>query len=196
MESKYNIFIVDDDPFNLLLISRKLKKTLNCSTRLYKSALACIHDSGKEKPDLILTDYMLTDKPGHKLNGDYVLERLKNKYENVPVIMYSSVMNADLTLSMMQKGAVDFVLRDENFLEKITKRVNLQLIKLKQKMSRRMTQIAIAISVVVLGLAALCLEGEQKALMIPFSVVWIILLALILFFKNPEDTDFYGDLRR
>lgn len=195
METKYNIFIVDDDPFNLLLISRKLKKTMNCSTRLFKGALECIHDSRDEKPDIIITDYMLTDTPGHKLNGDYVLQRLKSKYENVPVIMYSSVQSAELVISLMQKGASDFVLRDEHFLDKISRRVTAQLTKMKQKVSRRITKLTIFATIIVIAAISLYLDNENKALLIPFTIIWIFLFSLILFFKNPEDVDIYGDPR-
>ncbi|MBI3135877.1 MAG: response regulator [Bacteroidetes bacterium] len=193
METKYIIYIVDDDPFNLLLISRKLKKTMNCTTRLFRSALECIHDTRNEKPDIILTDYLLTNDTRNKLNGDYVLQRFKSKYSCVPVIMYSSLQSADLILSLMRKGAADFVLRDDQFLEKITRRVQIHLRTMKQKMSKRFLKLTILATIVAITAGFLYLGKSRPELLIPFSIIWIALFAVILFFKDPVESDIFGD---
>src|SRR5688572_30569313 len=107
MEPKYRIFIVDDDRFNLLLVSRKLKRTLNCHTRLFNSARECIQAIDHDEPDLVITDYRLDDQD-NKLNGDYLLNWFHSRKPNIPVIMYSSMSTFDLILKMIREGAVDF----------------------------------------------------------------------------------------
>lgn len=184
METKYKIFIVDDNPFNLLLISRKLKKSINCTTRLFQNATECIRTLDKEVPDLVLTDYRLTDNQSQKMDGEYVLNWFKGHHATIPVVLYSSIRNFDLVVKLIHKGAADFVAKDENFLKKIAMIAGYQLRRLSSIAAEKKTRRIILTTIVAVCAIMYYLSFMHQELLVPFAVILLLVFAAIVFLKD------------
>lgn len=179
------IYIVDDEQFNLLLISRKLKQQLHCKTRLFNNIPAAIKAIEKNVPDLILCDYRFTNESGQKLTGDYMIQWVSTNAKNTPLLMYSSFQNIELAVTMIRKGACDFIVRDENFLDKLMRRVKAHLKKIGQKAEKRISKGKIVFSVLAVSGVLLFFHIYQPSLLFRVSSTILILGAGILFLKDP-----------
>ena len=71
-------------------------------------------NSISETPDLVLLDIMLPD-----INGNELLNRIKSKYANLPVIMLSAQGSVEVALESLRLGAFDYFPKpiDKNRLE-------------------------------------------------------------------------------
>jgi two-component system chemotaxis sensor kinase CheA len=105
---KINVLIVEDDSFNVHLISALLKKIADVeitATDDGKEALAIL-ESGDKAIDVVLLDLHMP-----KMDGKDVLTaiRQQSKYNNIPVIIISvDGLDED---ELLKLGADDFVLK-------------------------------------------------------------------------------------
>jgi len=105
---RINVLIVEDDSFNIHLISALLNKIADVeitSTDDGKEALAIL-ESGDKAIDVVLLDLHMP-----KMEGRDVLAaiRQQSKYNNIPVIIISvDGLNED---ELLKLGADDFVLK-------------------------------------------------------------------------------------
>src|SRR5579863_344871 len=100
-----SIFIVDDTPINIGVISGALKDSF--STKVATSgAKALAIASGKEKPDLILLDVLMPEMDGYE-----VCRRLKADPDtrDIPVIFLTSQTEAEDETKGFEVGAVDYI---------------------------------------------------------------------------------------
>lgn len=117
---KPTIFVVDDSPVALDMITRALQQTTHCNIKGFTSAEDCMYRMEDELPDLIISDYYLDALYERKINGDQMLSRVKKKYRNIPVIMYSSQNSVDVVIRLMKLGAVDFIPKEKDFIKTIS----------------------------------------------------------------------------
>jgi two-component system NtrC family response regulator len=113
------IFVVDDDKAFNALISQYL---LTIGFKKVKSFFSG-EDAVKAidlKPDIVMQDY---DLPG--INGVNVLEEFKKKNPQSEFIFLSGQSSIDVAVDAIQKGAFDYIVKDnfarENAKNKITK---------------------------------------------------------------------------
>ncbi|QPJ66199.1 MAG: sigma-54-dependent Fis family transcriptional regulator [Candidatus Nitrohelix vancouverensis] len=103
------IFLVDDDP-----AMRKLGSTLledrSYQTRQFEDGESCLA-ALDESPAALFLDMVL---PG--MNGLEVLQEVKKAAPHIPVIMITSINDADTAVRAMQLGAYDYLVKpyDEN----------------------------------------------------------------------------------
>lgn len=187
MKPKCHIYIVDDEPFNLLLISRKLKQQFNCSTSLFKSIPEAIQALKKTTPDLVLCDYRFSEGGTNKLTGDYLIRWIKENNCKASVVMYSSFQNLELAVRLIQKGATDFIVRDSNFLDKLMNRVKIHLRRLRTKNDKRISKSRILLSIVGVSGILLYLHMNEQSLLFNISILMLTICAMILFLKEPLD---------
>lgn len=114
------IFVVEDSEMALAAVTNELQKRINCKVRGFTSAEDCIHRMEDSLPDLIISDYYLSTAEHHRMNGDQLLARIKQKYTDIPVIMYSSKNSIDTVIHLMSLGAVDFIPKEKNFIARIS----------------------------------------------------------------------------
>jgi len=133
MEAKYKIYVVDDDPFNLMLVVTRLRRVIDCEVKKFENAESCIRAIEEDVPDLVVTDYRLHTHKEHGMNGDQMMQHIKNDYPDLPVVIYSHSKNMELAVQFMKEGAADFVQRDRHFLNRVTSTVQKQLSNLKEK---------------------------------------------------------------
>jgi two-component system, NtrC family, nitrogen regulation response regulator NtrX len=103
MKNNLRILLVDDVEDLLDIISELLEMDgyeVKCATNYY-DALAALDE---REFDLVITDYCMP-----KMNGLYLLEMIKDKQPNMPVIIISGVMNEEAKISAKRRG-VDMIL--------------------------------------------------------------------------------------
>jgi CheY-like chemotaxis protein len=105
MDNKPLILIVDDEPFNITLLTEFLHQDYKIMAA--KNGEQAFKAVQREiLPDLILLDIMM---PG--LNGYEVCKRLKanNRTKTIPVIFVTAVSEIEDAARGFQAGAVDFI---------------------------------------------------------------------------------------
>jgi len=102
---KERILIIDDEP----IIRESLQVALGrpgldvLTARTGEEGLELF---GRDSPDLVLLDHWL---PG--INGDQVLQRIKDANPEIPVIIMTAQGSVDLAVQSMKMGAFDFLVK-------------------------------------------------------------------------------------
>ncbi len=96
------IFIVDDEPSILKLLSHWVKNQWGYKVQVFQNGMDALNKLD-EKPDLVLLDIMLPD-----INGNEVLSRIKQYNINLPVIMLSAQGSVEVAIESIRIGAFDY----------------------------------------------------------------------------------------
>ncbi len=96
------IFIVDDEPAILKLITHWVKNEWGYNVRTFTNGTELLENI-YDDPDLILLDIMLPD-----ISGTDILKRIKKRNKHLPVIMLSAQGNIDVALECIREGAYDY----------------------------------------------------------------------------------------
>ncbi|SKB55405.1 PAS domain S-box-containing protein [Salegentibacter holothuriorum] len=108
MSNKIKILHVEDEPSDALLISHFLqKRKVECEIVVADSRerfLEALNDFG---PDIILADHSLPS-----FNSFEALELLQNLEKPIPVILVTATMTDEFAVSIIKKGAKDYILKD------------------------------------------------------------------------------------
>lgn len=117
------VFIVDDDEmFSMALEDFLTRKTLH-EICLFTTGEECIRHL-REQPDIIILDYNLNSIQKEAANGMKILETIKKLNRDVPVILFSSQDAYSVALQSINKGATQYVIKDENAFERIAELCN------------------------------------------------------------------------
>ena len=112
------IFIVDDDT----MLTEALKDYLTRNTLndiyIFNTGEECLNHLS-ENPDVIILDYYLNSVQKDAANGMEILQVIKKHYPGMHVIMLSSQEHYAIALQTIQKGAEQYVVKDETAFEKI-----------------------------------------------------------------------------
>src|SRR5438874_2656877 len=117
MSDALRLFLVEDDPDVSLLIRKSLERAGHqvASCRTAADALIVL---GHSTFDLVLLDYILQDTTGLEL-----LQTLSQEGIAAPVLMVTAQGNEKVATSVLRAGALDYVVKDLNFLAELPKRV-------------------------------------------------------------------------
>ncbi len=107
------IFIVDDEVSLLKMLTHWVQNLWGYKAKVFANGTDALNSLG-DAPDMILLDIMLPDS-----NGIEVLNRIKQKYPNLPVIMLSAQGSIETALESIRLGAFDYFPKpvDKNRLE-------------------------------------------------------------------------------
>jgi DNA-binding NarL/FixJ family response regulator len=109
---------VDDDE----MLTEALKDYLTRKTPndiiIFSTGEECLKHL-KENPDVIILDYYLNTIQKDAANGMEILQVIKKHYPELHVIMLSSQEHYAIALQTIQKGAEQYVIKDENAFGKI-----------------------------------------------------------------------------
>ncbi|SES80028.1 sigma-54-dependent transcriptional regulator [Hymenobacter actinosclerus] len=108
-----SIFIVEDNTWYAELLEYKLTQNPDYAVRRFATAQACL-DSLSEPPDIITLDYTLPDG-----RGDEVLRRLKERLPDVAVIVISAQEDIRTAVGLLQQGAYDYLVKDEETADRL-----------------------------------------------------------------------------
>lgn len=101
-KSKINILILDDDPVFRNILRSVLGEKLNVfAVEAPSTAFRILQN---EKIDILICDFKLPE-----MDGLMVLDKVKEEYPRIEVIMISSAGDMDTVIVALRKGAADFL---------------------------------------------------------------------------------------
>ncbi|BDC99366.1 sigma-54 dependent transcriptional regulator [Persicobacter psychrovividus] len=100
------IFIVEDDLSYSVFLSHILSLNPDYELKIFHTGTELINHLN-EKPDLITLDYSLPD-----MDGEHILNTIKSQLPDVPVIIISGQEDVKTAVSLLRKGAYDYLPKD------------------------------------------------------------------------------------
>lgn len=107
------VFLVDDCPFSVKICKKGLIKSGFLNIHVFKSGAELLSNLAS-KPDIIFLDYQLDDYTGKEL-----LHKIKAFDPNILVVMISSQDSMEVTIELLNSGAFDYLIKDDNFIDKL-----------------------------------------------------------------------------
>ncbi len=117
------IFIVDDDTMLTEALTDYLTRKVPHKISSFQTGEECLKQLA-EKPDIIILDYYLNTIQKDAANGMEVLQAIKKSNPQIHVIMLSNQERYAIAMQTIQKGAEQYVIKDEDAFEKIAKMIN------------------------------------------------------------------------
>ena len=111
--SENRVLVVDDDASTTLLL-KKVLDTENSQVDTANSAAVAMNLINKQKYHVVITDIMMPDKDGLAL-----LEDLRKRDPLIQVVIMTGGVSMSRTLSALEHGAADFILKPINVEELI-----------------------------------------------------------------------------
>jgi len=112
------IFIVDDDEMLTEALSDYLTRNINHDISIFHTGedfLKRIY----ENPDVVILDYYLNSVNKDAANGLEILEKVHENLNETKVIMLSNQDSYVTAAKTIQKGALQYIIKDENAFKKI-----------------------------------------------------------------------------
>jgi putative two-component system response regulator len=101
--AKNTVLVVDDSPDGLQILNEVLKRDYD--VRLARGGEQALQAAmQKPQPDAILLDIMM---PG--IDGVEVLQQLRLRWPEIPVVMLTAVSDVAIAKSALRRGAFDYV---------------------------------------------------------------------------------------
>lgn len=110
-EQPVTILVVDDDPGLTRLIERELRRE-GFQTASAGSGEAASAWLAEHRADLLLLDLKLPD-----YHGSALIDRLEQIHDHVPFIIITGQGDERVAVEMMKRGALEYLVKDVNFLE-------------------------------------------------------------------------------
>jgi DNA-binding NarL/FixJ family response regulator len=114
------IFIVDDDEMITMMLSDYLSYHVNYSIQSFATGEECLENL-ELGPDIIVLDYNLNSVNPNASNGLEILKAIKKYDGSIMVIMYSSQEQYGIALQTIGRGALEYVIKDNDAFFKIDK---------------------------------------------------------------------------
>ncbi len=112
------IFIVDDDEMLTEALSDFLTRNVNHDISIFHTGEELLKHIF-EKPDVIILDYYLNSVNKDAANGLEILDAIHEHMDNIRVIMLSSQESYVTATQTIQKGAMQYIIKDEDAFQKI-----------------------------------------------------------------------------
>ncbi|MBM4160880.1 MAG: sigma-54-dependent Fis family transcriptional regulator [Ignavibacteria bacterium] len=109
MTSERLVYIVDDEEAIARLLEHWVSKKWGYPSRTFTSGEECLENL-TVVPDAVLLDIML---PG--IGGVETLKEIKNRYQDLPVIMLSAQGKIDVAIETLRLGATDYFSKPVDF---------------------------------------------------------------------------------
>ncbi len=117
------IFIVDDDTMLTEALEDILTRKIPHKVTSFHTGEECLKHLS-EAPDVIILDYYLNTVLKDAANGMEILKTIKKMYPRIHIIMLSSQERYAVAMQTIQKGAEQYVIKDESAFEKIGNMIN------------------------------------------------------------------------
>lgn len=100
------ILVVDDEKDMTRLLKRTLEPELDCRVTMAFSGEMALNvlDQGETDFDLVISDIRMPQMDGFEL-----LDRLRQNYPNLTVVMLTAYGNIESAVAAIKKGAYDFI---------------------------------------------------------------------------------------
>lgn len=107
------IFIVDDDAMLTEALTDYLTRQTLHQVTCFGTGEECLKQL-HQKPDIIILDYYLNTVDKDAANGMEILKVIKKNHPSIHVIMLSSQEQYGIAMQTIQKGAVHYVIKDND----------------------------------------------------------------------------------
>ncbi|TVR76347.1 MAG: response regulator [Chitinophagaceae bacterium] len=159
----YKVFIVDDDNKHLVMMEQKLPENFNYTVNVetFTNGKDCVAKLD-ENPDVIILDYYFSNNENNVETGIDVLKQIKQKKDDIPVIMMSHQDKLEIAIACYDYGATDYVIKNDSavlrtqlILKNIFQQIHAEELNLLIKEGARKTSILLGIFIVLLTIAIL-----------------------------------------
>jgi len=106
---KYSVLIVDDEPSNIMALTKILKSDYSICAVL--NSLEAVDKAHEVIPDIILLDILMPDKDGFEIIAE--LKKSK-KTRDIPVIFITGLDDEDAEMKGFELGAADYITKPFN----------------------------------------------------------------------------------
>ncbi|MBP6662018.1 MAG: response regulator [Paludibacter sp.] len=120
MKAKIKIFLVDDDAVFLKLLEIQFLEHGDFEIETYATGELCVENL-KNKPDIIILDYLLDGVERDVMNGIETLDKIKLYNAEIPVVMLSAQDKIDVAINCMHHAAFDYVVKSETAFMRLQK---------------------------------------------------------------------------
>jgi FixJ family two-component response regulator len=110
--SNVSTIIVTEDDVSLNNLMQKILQREGFKTEGALSGAAAIEKFSDCQDSLLLLDYSLPDMTGRE-----VIEALSKKNSHVPFVLVTGAGNENVAVDMMKRGAIDYIIKDDGFVE-------------------------------------------------------------------------------
>lgn len=121
-EKKIMIFLVDDDPLFLKSLEIEFTQNTESLIKTFSTGEQCLA-SVSENPDVIILDYYLDSVEKDAINGLQTLDKIKELYPEIPVIMLSSQDKIEVAVNCMKHQAFDYFVKSETAFIRLQKAI-------------------------------------------------------------------------
>lgn len=121
-ERKKKLFLVDDDPLFLKTLEIDFLHHTDFTVETFASGESCLENL-HHNPDVIILDYHLTSIDKNAMNGIETLDKIKEIYPDMPVMMLSAQDKIDVAISCMHHRAFDYVVKSETAFLRLQKNI-------------------------------------------------------------------------
>ncbi len=117
-KKKIKIAIVDDDALYLKSLEIEFLQHTGFEVETFSSGELCLAHL-KNHPDLIILDYHLDGINKDAMNGLETLDKIKDFYSDIPVILLSSQDKIEVAVECMHHKAVDYIVKSETAFQRL-----------------------------------------------------------------------------
>jgi DNA-binding NtrC family response regulator len=121
--NKIKLFLVDDDAVFLKSLEIEFLQHANFIVETFATGEDCMENL-RNKPDVIILDYMLNGIIENAMNGIDTLDKIKEYDANIPVLMLSSQDKIEVAINCMHHKAFDYVVKSETAFIRLQKIIN------------------------------------------------------------------------
>jgi two-component system, OmpR family, response regulator len=111
------IFVVDDDPFISMLVSKRLTSQ-GYILETFEYGEECLKALDKN-PDLIILDYFFVNHDRMVMNGMEVFNKIREAKPGIPVIILSGQEKGEIVLELARKGIDDYIIKDNYLIDNL-----------------------------------------------------------------------------
>ena len=102
------ILLAEDDSWDAELAQRLLSRAgLRCAWTVVASREAFTEQLAAGRPDVVVSDFSM---PG--FTGEEALRIAKERYPDLPVVIWSGVLGDETAVGLIKEGATDYILKD------------------------------------------------------------------------------------
>ena len=117
MSTLSNIIVTEDDE-SLNYLMQKILRREGFKTEGALSGADAIDKATSNQYSLLLLDYGLPD-----MTGKEVIQALSRRKDNVPFMLVTGKGNEHIAVDMMKQGAMDYIIKDDSFIEELPVKV-------------------------------------------------------------------------
>jgi len=114
MKDVNNIFIVDDDAVQAMMLSDHLGKYSYLNIHTYLTGEECMKNIAIVKPQIVFLDYYFDKVSNTSMNGLDILKAIRGEHPDVDVVMFSGQDKIEVAVNTMKYGAFDYIVKSES----------------------------------------------------------------------------------